>query len=47
MNNAITPSVIYDDDDDTSADFEMTTSSTKDTSPVSVSNDNEDDDLPF
>jgi hypothetical protein len=47
MNSTITPSVIYDDDDDTSADFEMTTSSAKDTSPVSVSSDDEDDDLPF
>jgi hypothetical protein len=47
MNNAITASVIYDDEDDSSADFEMTPSSSKDTTPASVSSDNEDDDLPF
>jgi hypothetical protein len=48
MNNSITATPIFEDeDDDNDADFEMTPSSTKDTSPVSISSDDEDDDLPF
>jgi hypothetical protein len=47
MNTSINTNQIFDEDDDNGADFEMTTtSSVKATSPVDLSND-DDDDLPF